>query len=61
MVNDISNLKERIRELTELLREWEYKHETKIKELETIHAAERENIIRESEARIEENNIAYEK
>lgn len=31
MVNDISSLKERVRELTELLREWESKYESKVR------------------------------
>lgn len=37
MVNDISSLKERVRELTELLREWDYKYETKVNEIQSFH------------------------
>ena len=48
MVNDISSLKERVRELTELLREWEYKYEGKVHEMEAGFEEERNFILDES-------------
>ena len=39
-------MKDRMRELTELLREWEFKYESKINEIEAKHALERQDLLK---------------
>lgn len=41
LCKDKEEMKDRLREVTEMLREWEYKYESKINELEARHSYER--------------------
>ena len=45
-------MKDRIRELSELLREWEFKYESKINELQARQSYEREELLRQAEEKI---------
>ena len=47
--------KDRIRELTQLLKEWEFKYEQKIREMEVFHNSERNEIIKEFEEKEEDS------
>ena len=53
-------MKDRIRELSELLREWEFKYESKINELQARQSYEREELLRQAEEKISQTTRHYE-
>jgi hypothetical protein len=53
-------MKDRMRELSEMLREWEFKYESKVNELEARHAHEREELLKEAEEKISGSTGQYE-